>query len=329
MNRSLTAHPVIWGSEAPYAPGFLGQSGIGLTLPTASDVLDQYVDRAYEPADLARKHSSLDEGFSFASYPSGVSSWNLPTPELADGSSHYSSSMSMSRSASMVSSYPGPSSYVPGSSLYGDNDLFVPHKMQFSYMGAFDPPISPTNDFLTGHSLDLRNMPSSPLDMSRTMSSSSSGSHDLLTGITGNESATPSRAEYPRRRGARPSYSGRSSSNTATAGGSPAPQQPPPNQKLKIPRAARASSPARGRHHKLLCDKCDRTPQGFRGDHELMRHKRLFHSKRTLKWVCADLRAEAAVVAVDDWSAPKLGLDQCPNCRNGKQYGQYYNAAAQ
>jgi hypothetical protein len=82
-------------------------------------------------------------------------------------------------------------------------------------------------------------------------------------------------------------------------------------------------------HQRFMCDKCNMNPDGFRGEHELSRHNRLFHARVTRKWVCTNMCEDDGVAKCEDWVAPKLPLSECQNCRNGKQYGQYYNAAAQ
>ena len=67
---------------------------------------------------------------------------------------------------------------------------------------------------------------------------------------------------------------------------------------------------------KLKCDKCNKNPGGFRGPHELQRHKERAHTTVRKAWVCVDV------------SPKKDFLASCKACRNNKSYGAYYNAAA-
>ncbi|MCJ1351626.1 MAG: hypothetical protein MMC33_001610 [Icmadophila ericetorum] len=67
---------------------------------------------------------------------------------------------------------------------------------------------------------------------------------------------------------------------------------------------------------KLKCDKCNANPGGFRGPHELQRHKDRAHAPLRKAWVCVDM------------SQDKMFLASCKACRNDKKYGAYYNAAA-
>lgn len=76
------------------------------------------------------------------------------------------------------------------------------------------------------------------------------------------------------------------------------------------------------------CLQCNMQPKGFRGEHELDRHVRLFHAKKAKKWVCEELKDSLTAKDLAEREKPKLLLKDCQNCRSGKQYGQYYNAAA-
>lgn len=69
-------------------------------------------------------------------------------------------------------------------------------------------------------------------------------------------------------------------------------------------------------HDKVKCDLCDDHPEGFRGEHEIRRHKERAHSELRKAFICVDI------------SPDKKFLATCKACRNNKKYYAYYNAAA-
>lgn len=91
--------------------------------------------------------------------------------------------------------------------------------------------------------------------------------------------------------------------------------------KVAMPRTSGYQRPKRP---KISCDQCDENPDGFRGEHELRRHKDLKHSKEFKRFVC---RTPSQLGADSDLQ-PIYPLDKCKHCTSNKEYGQYYNAAA-
>jgi hypothetical protein len=67
---------------------------------------------------------------------------------------------------------------------------------------------------------------------------------------------------------------------------------------------------------KIRCNFCNEVPHGFRGEHELQRHTNLRHTRTRKVWICTDASENGQF------------LSKCKSCREKKEYGAYYNAAA-
>lgn len=78
----------------------------------------------------------------------------------------------------------------------------------------------------------------------------------------------------------------------------------------------------RPKHDRVYCDECDSHQEGFRGQHELSRHKDREHKQLVKKWMCIEPEGHQHV-------KPVVPLARCKACfHQKKKYGAYYNAAA-
>ncbi|KAI8625077.1 hypothetical protein F5Y19DRAFT_276440 [Xylariaceae sp. FL1651] len=80
----------------------------------------------------------------------------------------------------------------------------------------------------------------------------------------------------------------------------------------------------RPRQPKVFCNECDEHKEGFRGEHELRRHKDAKHQPLVRKFICVHPNEQGLPVNVQIVNQ----LSKCKACKTKKRYGAYYNAAA-
>ncbi|KAH0548199.1 hypothetical protein GP486_008084 [Trichoglossum hirsutum] len=113
------------------------------------------------------------------------------------------------------------------------------------------------------------------------------------------------------------------------------PRKPAPNKKMRLSLAEDSGMDDKGVaqigksnkaytrpvHARVYCNLCEEHTEGFRGDHELRRHKQRAHAAERIAWVTVQ-------GPEDSGTKPKVPLVNCKACRNKKKYHAYYNAGA-
>ncbi|KAI1161584.1 hypothetical protein F5B18DRAFT_653491 [Nemania serpens] len=74
----------------------------------------------------------------------------------------------------------------------------------------------------------------------------------------------------------------------------------------------------------VFCEECNEHPDGFRGEHELRRHRDAKHTTLVKKFICVD----PSELGIPTNLQPVNPLNKCKTCKSQKKYGAYYNAAA-
>ncbi|KAJ2971737.1 hypothetical protein NUW58_g9333 [Xylaria curta] len=100
--------------------------------------------------------------------------------------------------------------------------------------------------------------------------------------------------------------------------------EPPSDEKNDGKAAITKTKYVRPRQPKVFCDLCDEHKDGFRGEHELRRHKDAKHQTMVKKFICVDPQEHGLPINVQVVNP----LSKCKACKMQKKYGAYYNAAA-